>query len=262
MTSPGGPPSGGVELTIDGVVATVTLNRPERRNAMTPATWHGLARVGDAIPEQVRVVVVRGAGPSFCAGIDLRLFSADGVPGEERPPAADTADFDQKIAGYQAGYRWLRNPQFVSVAAVQGHAIGAGFQLALACDLRVLADDAKLCMKEPALGLVPDLTGTKPLVDLVGLARATEICLTARMVSADEALQLRLAELVVPGAELDAAVTDLVAALLSVNADAARATKALLAQAAANTLDQQAAAERLAQASLLRSRAGQPGAVT
>ena len=94
----------------------------------------------------------------------------------------------------------------MSVAAVRGHAIGAGFQLALACDLRVLADDAKLCMKEPALGLVPDLTGTKPLVDIVGLPRALELCLTARIVDAAEAAVLRLAELVVPGAELDAAV--------------------------------------------------------
>ena len=75
----------------------------------------------------------------------------------------------------------------MSIAAVQGHAIGAGFQLALACDLRILADDAKLCMKEPALGLVPDLTGTKPLVDIVGLPRAIELCLTARTVAAEEA---------------------------------------------------------------------------
>jgi enoyl-CoA hydratase/carnithine racemase len=253
---------GGVELAVDGAVATVTLNRPERRNAMTPATWLALASIGESVPEQVRVVVVRGAGPSFCAGIDLRLFSADGVPGEERPPPGDAADFDQTIASYQAGYRWLRNPQFVSIAAVQGHAIGGGFQLALACDLRILTDDAKLCMKEPALGLVPDLTGTKPLVDLVGVSRAIEICLTARMVSADEALQLRLAELVVPRPDLDAAVSDLVAALLSVDADAARATKALLAQAAGHTLDQQAAAERQAQAALLRNRAGQMNAVT
>ncbi len=253
---------GGVELAVDGAVATVTLNRPERRNAMTPATWLALASIGESVPEQVRVVVVRGAGPSFCAGIDLRLFSADGVPGEERPPPGDAADFDQTIASYQAGYRWLRNPQFVSIAAVQGHAIGGGFQLALACDLRIVTDDAKLCMKEPALGLVPDLTGTKPLVDLVGVSRAIEICLTARMVSADEALQLRLAELVVPRPDLDAAVGDLVAALLSVDADAARATKALLAQAPGNTLDQQAAAERQAQAALLRNRAGRMNAVT
>ena len=152
------------------------------------------------------------------------------------------------------GYLWLRYPDIVSIAAVQGHAIGAGFQLALACDLRILADDAKLCMKEPALGLVPDLTGTKPLVDIVGLPRAIELCLTARTVSAAEAGQLRLAELVVPLADLDAAVADLTAALLATDAAAARATKRLLAAAGANTLEQQAAAERRAQTALLRAR--------
>jgi enoyl-CoA hydratase/carnithine racemase len=243
----------GLELSISGQVATVALARPERRNAMTPRMWHGLARIGAAIPEDVRVVVVRGQGPSFCAGIDLRMFSPEGVPGEEQ--AAGPAGEDT-IAGYQAGYTWLRDPGFVSVAAVQGHAIGAGFQLALACDLRILADDATLCMKEPALGLVPDLTGTKPLVDIVGLPRALEICLTARNVPASEAADLRLAELVVPRAELDGAVEDLVAALLSTDAAAARATKALLAGAGANSLEQQAAAERAAQAKLLAARLG------
>lgn len=241
----------GLNLAIEGAVATITLSRPERRNAMTPSMWHGLARIGSALPDDVRVVVVRGAGPSFCAGIDLRMFTADGIPGEEAvQPAVDPASVDA-IASYQAGYTWLRDPRFVSIAVVQGHAIGAGFQLTLACDLRVLADNAKLCMKESALGLVPDLTGTKPLVGIVGLPRAIELCLTARMVTADEALDLRLAELVTPAAELDAAVGDLVAALLSADAAAARATKALLAEAQSNTLEQQAAAERQAQHTLL-----------
>jgi enoyl-CoA hydratase/carnithine racemase len=244
--------AGGLVLAIDGEVATVTLARPERRNAMTPATWHGLAAIGASLPPDVRVVVVRGQGPSFCAGIDLRLFSADGVPGEAT--LASGPDLESAIAGYQAGYLWLRNPAIVSIAAVQGHAIGAGFQLALACDLRILADDASLCMKEPALGLVPDLTGTKPLVDIVGLPRAIELCLTARTVTAAEALLLRLAELVVPVAELDAAVADLVAALLAVDAAAARAAKALLRQAPGHSLEQQAAAERSAQAKLLSRR--------
>jgi enoyl-CoA hydratase/carnithine racemase len=247
-------PDAGLELSISGSVATVTLARPERRNAMTPSMWHGLARVGASIPADVRVVVVRGAGPSFCAGIDLRMFSAEGVPGEERNPSAADPAFADSIAGFQAGFTWLRNPAFVSIAAVQGHAIGAGFQLALSCDLRVLADNAKLCMKEPALGLVPDLTGTKPLVDIVGLPRAIELCLTARTVDAQEAAQLRLGELVVPLADLDGAVADLVAALLSTDAAAARATKALLQAAPGNTMEQQAAAERAAQATLLRSR--------
>jgi enoyl-CoA hydratase/carnithine racemase len=109
-------------------------------------------------------------------------------------------------------------------------------------------------MKEAALGLVPDLTGTKPLVDIVGLPRAIEMCLTARTVGAAEASQLRLAELVVPAADLDAAVGDLVAALLATDGAAARATKELLSQAPANSLAQQAAAERRAQTALQQAR--------
>jgi len=241
----------GLRLEIDGAVANVTLARPERRNAMTPAVWHGLADIGSNLPPEVRIVVLRGEGPSFCAGIDLNLLA--GASDEAVASPADPG-FDQQVAGYQAGYLWLRDPSIVSIAAVQGHAIGAGFQLALACDLRILAEDAKLCMKEPALGLVPDLTGTKPLVDLVGLARAIELCLTARTVTAAEALLLRLAELVVPAAELNGAIDDLVSALLSVDPAAARATKALLQQAPANTLADQAAAERRSQAELLRSK--------
>jgi len=251
----------GLRLDLGDAVATVTLNRPQRRNAMTPAAWRGLAAIGAGLPPRIRLVVVRGAGPSFCAGIDLRVFSGEGVPGEDPPPSAADPGFEPWIAACQEGYLWLRDPGIVSVAAVQGHAIGAGFQLALACDLRILADDAKLCMREPALGLVPDLTGTKPLVDILGLPRAVELCLTARTVSAREAAQLRLAELIVPAADLDGAVADLAAALLATDAEAARATKRLLAQAGMNTLVEQAAAERSAQAALLSARlARAPGA--
>jgi enoyl-CoA hydratase/carnithine racemase len=234
--------------------ATVTLTRPRRRNAMTPRMWRGLAVIGGSLPPGVRVVVVRGEGPSFSAGIDLRLLAAEGVPGEEPLPSPADPGFEDWIASVQAGFGWLRRPSIVSVAAVHGHAIGAGFQLALACDLRVLADDARLCMREPTLGLVPDLLGTKPLVDIVGLPRALELCLTGRSVPAAEAQALRLAELVVPAGELDATVADLVAAILTLDPATARATKELLAQAPGHTLEQQAAAERRAQTSLQRGR--------
>jgi enoyl-CoA hydratase/carnithine racemase len=254
---------GALQLAVEEQVATITLSRPERRNAVTPAIWLALAEIGASLPEQVRVVVVRAEGPSFCAGIDLKVLaeaSSAGGSGGSSPRASTkgtAAPLDEEqIAGYQAGYLWLANPAIVSIAAVQGHAIGAGFQLALACDIRIIADDAKFCMKEPALGLVPDLTGTKPLVELVGLPRAIELCLTTRTVEAGEAIALRLAELMVPGTELDAAVGDLVAALLATDAAAARATKALLRQAGGNTLQQQAAAERQAQLQLLKSRLG------
>ncbi len=254
-------PAAGLRWGVQDCVATVTLNRPERRNAMTPTMWRGLAEIGGKILADagVRVVVIRSEGPSFCAGIDLRMFTPEGVPGEDRGPGLDDPGFGEHIRAYQEGYLWLRDDRIVSIAAVQGHAIGAGFQLALACDLRVLADNAGLCMKEPALGLVPDLTGTKPLVELVGRPRAIEMCLTARTVGAQEARELRLAEYVVPAADLGARVADLARELTSTDAAAARATKALLAAAAANTLEQQAAAERVAQATLLRSMRGDTG---
>jgi enoyl-CoA hydratase/carnithine racemase len=252
-SSPAVPEGAGLKLDIDGAVATITLHRPERRNAMTPSLWHGLAAIGDALPAEVRVVVIRGDGPSFSAGIDLRLFTAEGIPGEELTSPADPG-FEEAVASYQAGYLWLRRPDIVSIAAVHGYAIGGGFQLALACDLRVCADDAIFCMKEPALGLVPDLTGTKPLVDLVGLSRALEICLTARNIDAAEAYRLGLAQLVVPAAELDSAVTELTQALQRPAADTARATKELLLGAGGRTLEAQSAAEIAIQARLQRAR--------
>jgi enoyl-CoA hydratase/carnithine racemase len=245
----------GLQLAIDGPVATITLHRPERRNAQTPGMWRALARIGDTLPVEVRVVVVRGAGPSFSSGIDLRALSPEGVPGEEPalPPDAAPDELERTIAGYQRAFTWLRRPAIVSIAAVQGHAIGAGFQLALSCDMRVITEDATFCMKESALGLVPDLTGTKPLVDTVGLARAIELCLTVRTISADEARELGIAQAVVPAGELDNAVRDLAAALLQVDAGAAAATKNLLQQAASNSLEEQAAAERQAQIDRLRA---------
>ncbi|GAA2155217.1 enoyl-CoA hydratase/isomerase family protein [Actinomadura napierensis] len=239
----------GLRLEVDGAVATVTLNRPERRNAMTFATWRGLAAIGRSLPDGVRVVVLRGAGPSFSAGIDLSMFSGDG---EGFADGSDAEATDRFIAELQEGYTWLRRPEIVTVAAVHGHAIGGGFQLALACDIRVAADDVKFCMKEPALGLVPDLTGTKPLVEIVGIGRALELCLTARTVHAEEAARLGIAEIVVPRDGLDAAVDDLVASLLAVNPGAAVATKRLLWEAPENTLEQQCAAERREQAGRLR----------
>ncbi|GII93820.1 enoyl-CoA hydratase/isomerase family protein [Sinosporangium siamense] len=237
----------GLRYEVDGEIATITLNRPEKRNAQTFATWSALAWIGKNLPEQVRVVVVNGEGPSFSAGLDLRMFTPDGVPGQgsfASAAATSRTAFMERVTAAQEGFLWLRRPDIVSVAAVRGHAIGAGFQLALACDLRILTSDARFCMKEPALGLVPDLTGTKPLVDLVGLSRAMEICLTARSVGAHEALRLGLAELVVEPGQLPSAVDDLVKALLSVNRDAASATKRLLVAAGGNTLEEQAALER------------------
>ena len=200
------------------------------------------------------MVVLRGEGESFSAGLDRAMLTGgiDGEPGLPELAALEPSALDEVIAGFQDAFTWWQDARIVTVAAVQGHAVGAGFQLALACDLRVLADDARLAMRETGLGLVPDLAGTKPLVEAVGYSRALEICATGRWVGAQEAAAIGLASLVVPRADLDTATMDLAAALLAGPAGAVRATKGLLRGAAARSHDEQQAAERLAQAGRLR----------
>jgi enoyl-CoA hydratase/carnithine racemase len=226
----------------------VTLARPDKRNAQTPDMWHRLAAIAEALPTSTRAVVVAGEGPSFSAGLDRSMFGT--LPGQL---AEGDAAFLDLIASYQAGFTWLRRPEFVSVAAVQGHAVGAGFQLALACDVRIATDDAQFTMAETQLGLVPDLGGTQVLVDLVGYGRALEICTTGRRVDAREALDIGLVNVVVPGAELNAAVDDFVAAISAAPHGAVSMTKALLLGARGRSYPEQLLAERQAQCSRIRA---------
>ncbi|MDQ1662890.1 MAG: hypothetical protein QOJ68_2870 [Blastococcus sp.] len=250
--------NGWVRTSRDGVLLTVTLDRADQLNAQTPVTWTTLAGIGAELDDDVRVVVVRGEGRAFSAGLDRSLFSAEpGIDGGLGDLGRrSTAEAEDRIRGYQAGFRWLRSPGIVSVAAVQGHAIGAGAQLALACDLRVFTDDAQLRLPEATLGLVPDLTGTSTLVGLVGYARALEICLTGRAVGAAEAQLIGLANLVVPASDLDAAVADLVAAVLAPPVAASRATAELVRSAVRNGPEEQDAAERAAQVLRLQELVG------
>lgn len=264
--TPGGPElertlsDGGLNVRWSGPsgepVVTVTLDRPGNRNAQTPATWLALEAVGEALPAPTRAVVVRSTGPTFSAGLDLRMFTPDGVPGEvslASLAALSEAEAQTRIAGFQRGFGWLSDLDVVSVAVVQGAAVGAGFQLALACDLRVCADDARFCMRETTLGLVPDLTGTHPLVREVGYAQALRICLTGAWIDAAEALSLGLATTVVGVGEQDRAAQELVAAILAAPAGAVRATRRLLRDAYARPVAEQRHAERVAQVSRLRA---------
>jgi enoyl-CoA hydratase/carnithine racemase len=249
----------GVQLTVDDAIATVTLANPAKRNAQSPALWRALTQAGRSLPGSVRVVVLRAEGKSFSAGLDRQAFTPEGFDGE--PSFIDLArgsdtELDATIAEYQEAFTWWRRSDIVSIAAVQGHAIGAGFQLALACDLRVVADDVQFAMRETSLGLVPDLTGTHPLVNLVGYARALEICATGRFVTAEEAERTGLANLAVPADQLDDTVRDLAGALLSAPRDAVIETKALLRGAQDRSYEEQRTAERAAQARRLRDLAG------
>jgi enoyl-CoA hydratase/carnithine racemase len=234
----------------------VTLCRPDVLNAQTPAMWTELDAISRKLPGDVRVVIVRGEGRAFSAGLDLSVARGEGEFSLAELARLSPEECAERIAGFQSGFTWLRTPSLVTIAAVHGHAIGAGFQLALNCDMRVLTDDAHLSMAEVTLGLVPDLGGTKRLTELVGPARALEICLTGRRIAADEADRIGLATVVVPAGDLDAAVTDLAAAVLAGSPGAVAEIKALITGAAGRSYADQDRAEREAQTRRLRDLSG------
>ena len=258
---------GEVHVTWSGVagdaaapVVTVTLSRPAARNAQTPAMWRALAAIGAELPPQTRVVVLKGAGPTFSAGIDLAMLGAEGIPGEIA--VRDIAKLGDEqahslISQYQSAFTWWSDrSDVITIAAVQGAAVGAGFQLALACDLRVCADDARFAMKETSLGLVPDLAGSKPLVTILGYQRALEVAVTGRWIAAQEAVRLGLALLTVPAADLKSSVDDLVSAILAAPVQSVRATKGLLQHAVGAEVVRQRELERSTQIELIRALVG------
>ncbi len=237
-------------------MATVTLCRPDVLAARAPATWTVLGGYGRDLPGDVRIVIVRGgcrdcfAGPGGAA----TPTDVDGFLGTlSRLPAVEV---ERRLASAQQAVGWLRRPDLVSIAAAGGRIAGAGLQLVLACDLRVLADDAEFVAAEAGFGLVPGLGGTKRLVELVGYARALEICVTGRPIRAADAERFGLATTVVPADRLDAAARELAATVLAASRDAVVEVKALLAAASGRSFPEQEAAERAAQARRIADLAG------
>lgn len=246
---------GHVRVEDEAGVVIVTLDRPEARNAQTPATWAALAAVGDAVARSdTRVVVLRGEGSAFSAGLDRRMFTPEGIPGQASlatMAAMDDAALESQIEEFQRAFLWQRDVGALTVAAVQGPAVGAGFQLALACDVLLASPSASFAMRETSYGLVPDLAGTGPLVRSIGYARAVEICATGRTVSAEEGYRLGFVTRVVE--DLDAAVAELAAAVASTPPGAVSTLLPLLAMAEVADRQSQAGHERRAQVERLRT---------
>jgi enoyl-CoA hydratase/carnithine racemase len=216
----------------------LTLSLPDRHNAQRPELWQALREIRRSVPGSVRVVVISGEGRSFSSGLDTGLS----------PQLVRNPPTDADVRAYQQAFDWTSDPAFVSVAAVHGYALGAGLQLALGCDLRVVTADAVLAMPEVTLGLVPDLGGTGRLFAAVGYARALELAATGRRLTGQQAYDLGLAQRVVEPDQLAAEVERLVAELIAPDRDAVREVKALLLGAATSTRTEQLAAERAAQA--------------
>ena len=181
----------------DGNVGTLTLARPGKRNAQNPLMWEELARLGAGLvpDETLRCLVVTGEGPTFSACIDLTEGMAGMLAGlAERPD-----DERSRAAGRAAAgtFSWIPDLGCASVAAVRGHAYGAGLQLALACDFRIFAEGTKVGLLETRYGIMPDMGATVRLPRIIGESRARELILLGDIIDADQALRIGLANRVV-----------------------------------------------------------------
>lgn len=195
MSGSAAPDTGRVTVEVEDDVATICLDRPAKHNALTPEMLEQLEQllIGVDAQRSVRAVVVTGAGDrSFCAGADIRRFKA-------LPPLDMWAQWTRRghrVFGHLAG---LRQP---TIAAVSGNAYGGGLELALACDLRIVADDATLGLTETGIGTLPGWGGTGRLRDLIGAGRAKEMIFTGEPLTADRALAWGLANQLAPRAEV------------------------------------------------------------
>ncbi|MEY2569962.1 MAG: hypothetical protein QOE63_312 [Acidimicrobiaceae bacterium] len=245
-----------VTITIDDGVADVRLNRPEKLNAVDVGMFKALGEAGESIRHDpsVRAVVLSGEGKGFCSGLDFSNFQAmagdGGQGGDGGLDGIGARNGRITNAGQQAAYVWTELPQPV-IAAVHGPAMGAGIQIALACDIRIVAPDARLSVLEIRWGLVPDMTGTQMLPRLVGLDVAKELALTGRIVSGTEAVQLGLATRVADDPR--AAAFELAREIASKNPYAIRGVKTLLNMAGQVPLGEALIAEERTMMSLIGS---------
>ncbi len=194
--SPETAPYENILYQVEDGIAIITLNRPDRLNAYTPAMGNEVVEAFRSArdDEDVRVILLTGAGRAFCAGVDLEVLAESNAQAEEKSegPALGEEDF---IRSFPLEMRDSSKPL---IAAINGHAIGVGVTMTLPCDIRVAADDAKIGLTFSRLGILPGLGSTHLLPHLVGMARAQELILTGRIVLGQEACDLGLVQYSVP----------------------------------------------------------------
>jgi len=185
-----------VHCSVQDRIATVTLNRPDKRNALSTAVIEGLSAIFARLEQEpeLRVVVVRGEGTVFCAGLDL---------GEFGRRLGDDQDPDYRVTEV---FREIERSRHPTIAMVQGDAVAGGCELALHCDLRVAAEGARFAMPLARLGLIVPFPLGRKLVEIVGPAFTREILLMAEPVSARRAWEMGMVHRVVRGDRLDAVV--------------------------------------------------------
>jgi enoyl-CoA hydratase/carnithine racemase len=212
---------GALELRIDGPVASLTLNRPASRNALNVAMWEGIPKLvaqvaGDAA---VRVLMVCGAGGSFASGADIAEFPRVFA---DRAAALAYGSLIEAATGALAG---LEKPV---LARIDGYCIGAGLAIALACDLRIAARDARLGAPPARLGLIYSLSDTRRLVDAVGASTAKSMLFTAALLGAEDAFRLGLVDEIHAPEDLTAAVAVKARAIAALSSHSVHRAKTLV----------------------------------
>ena len=213
-------------------IATLSLNQPDKRNAMSVEMGEEFLRMvnGLADREDLRVLVLNGRGRAFCAGgsLDMMRVKTTGVSREENKDS---------MRYFYERFLALRDVPFPTIASINGYAIGAGLCLALACDIRIAADDARMGMNFTRLGLHPGMGGTFMLPRLVGAARASELFFTGDLVSGAEAERIGLVNRAVPPKRLAEETRRLAERIASSAPRAVRAVKRAVYQGLTGSLE-------------------------
>ena len=214
-----------VLLAYDGPLAQITLNRPAVLNAMNMEWVEGFDAAVSAVAAapDVRVVVVRGAGRAFCAGLDLNMYAREGMP-------------DGFYELQERAFHKLELIDKITIAALHGHCLGGGVQLAIACDIRVCATDCRIGLPAINEGLFPGMAPLR-LLQLIGPGPARRLILSGEVIGPDEALRLGLIDHLAPAERFDAGVADVVQQYLAAPPTAAIATKHLIRRALDTSFD-------------------------
>jgi enoyl-CoA hydratase/carnithine racemase len=224
-------------------VAHVILDRPDRDNALIGEMWEQLRRIGDELLDDdgVKCVVIRGEGDAFCAGIDRRALSGGALTPFDLTGAEHdrgrTAFEERDMLAVQGAARWLHAGEFISIAAVRGAALGAGAQLAMACDIRIVGADARFALPEVTIGMLPDMCAVALLPGIIGYDKALELALSGRRIDAAEANRLGLATQLVAADDVQSTAEELAVTIAAARPDAIRFCKRAMRRGAAGDID-------------------------
>ncbi len=230
-------------LEKEGQLGIISINRPEVRNALDGKTVKEIEQAIEMLEqdEEVGVIVFTGVGEkSFAAGADIKVLR-------------EKQALDALVPGMSATYRLIENCQKPTIAAINGYALGGGCELAMACDIRIAADHAKLGLPELNLSIIPGAGGTQRLSRLIGKGRAMDLILTGDMISAEKAERIGLVSEVVPAGELRQAVREKAEKILSKGPLAVRLAKLSINRGLELDMDTALMMEKLAQAILFGS---------